>query len=61
MVGIGLSLPLLVGREIKEEFFPKRMAILDNTFIKWAFYVIVACITLAMGVMDAGQFIYVSF
>ncbi len=61
MVGIGLSLPLLIGREIKEEFFPRRMGILDSSFVKWAFYVIVACITLAMGVMDAGQFIYVSF
>ena len=61
IVGIGLSLPLLIGREIWEEFFQNRPEVLNHSFINWAFYIVVACITLAMGVMDAGQFIYVSF
>ena len=61
MVGIGVGLPLLFAREIKEEFFPYNLKFLGNTIVKWTFYIIVACYTLAMGVLDAGQFIYVTF
>ena len=61
MVGIGVGLPLLFAREIKEEFFPNNFKFLENTIVKWTFYIIVACYTLAMGVLDAGQFIYVTF
>lgn len=61
MVGIGIGLPILFAREIKEEYFPNRLLFLDNKMVKWAFYVLVACFILAMGVLDAGQFIYVTF
>lgn len=61
MVGIGLGLPLFFVREIREEYFPNRIKLFDNSLSKWAFYVVVACYTLAMGVLDAGQFIYVTF
>lgn len=61
MVGIGVGLSLLIVKEIKEEYFSNRIRILDYSLIKWIFYVIVACYTLAMGVLDAGQFIYVAF
>ena len=61
IVGIGCGLPLLVAKEIREEFMPNRIKFLNNHIIKWIFYVIVACYILTMGVLDAGQFIYVSF
>lgn len=61
MVGIVLGLPFLFAREIRDEFLINRLKILEVPIVKWIFYVIVACITLAMGVLDAGQFIYVSF
>ena len=61
LVGIGLALPLLFVREIKDEFISNRIRVLNNSLVKWIFYVIVASYTLAMGVLDAGQFIYVSF
>ena len=47
--------------EIKEEYLPNRLLFLDHKIVKWSFYVIVACYTLVMGVLDAGQFIYVTF
>lgn len=61
MVGIGIGLPILFMREIREEFLQNRFTLLNTASAKWVFYVLVACFTLAMGVMDAGQFIYVSF
>ncbi len=61
MVGIGVGLPLLFAREVKEEFLLNRNKVLDLKIVKWAFYILVSCYTLAMGVLDAGQFIYVTF
>ena len=61
LVGIGIALPILFTREIKEEYLSNHLLFLDNKIVKWSFYIIVACFTLAMGVLDAGQFIYVTF
>lgn len=61
MVGIGIGLPLLFAREIREEYFSNQIRLLNYPIVKWIFYVWIACYTLAMGVLDAGQFIYVTF
>jgi len=61
MVAIGVGLPILFAREIREEFLSSSIKVLDYKIVKWALYILVACYTLAMGVLDAGQFIYVSF
>lgn len=61
MVGIGIGGPLLFVREIREEYFPNQIKIFKSPIVKWVFYIGVACFTLAMGVLDAGQFIYVTF
>lgn len=61
MVAIGVGLPILFAREIREEFLSNSIKALDYKIVKWALYIFVACYTLAMGVLDAGQFIYVSF
>jgi len=61
MVAIGVGLPILFAREIREEFLSNSIKVLDYKIVKWALYILVACYTLAMGVLDAGQFIYVSF
>ena len=61
MVGIGFGLPLLFAREVREEYFPNQIKLLNYPIVKWAFYVWIACYTLAMGILDAGQFIYVTF
>lgn len=61
MVAIGVGLPILFAREIREELLSNSIKVLDYKIVKWALYILVACYTLAMGVLDAGQFIYVSF
>ena len=61
MVGVGVGLPILFTRELREEYLSSRIKVLDCKVVKWAFYILVACYTLAMGVFDSGQFIYVSF
>lgn len=61
MVALGIGLPILFAKEIRDEFFPNKIKTLSTSFVKWLFYIMVACFTLAMGVLDAGQFIYVTF
>jgi len=61
MVGIGVGLPILFAREIREEYLFNRIKVLNYSIVKWVFYILIACYTLTMGVLDAGQFIYVTF
>lgn len=61
LVGISIGLVLLFMKELREEFPGIRLELLNRNSLKWAFYIVIACFTLAMGVLDAGQFIYVTF
>lgn len=59
MVLIGLS--ILVLKDIKDEFFPNKFLVLYRQPVRWMVYVCMFCMILAFGVLDGGQFIYVSF
>lgn len=61
MVGIGIGIPILFAREIKSEYIFNRIKVFNYSIVKWTFYILIACYTLAMGCVDAGQFIYVTF
>ena len=54
---------LLVGKELRDEFFPGRFPLFENRYlaIRWAGYLFVLFLILLIGVFDSGQFIYVSF
>ena len=61
MIIVAIGLFLLVFREVREEFFPNRMAFLNHRVVRWCAYVSLFCMILLFGVLDGGQFIYVSF
>lgn len=59
MTGIGLF--LLVFKDLREEYFPKRFTFLNIRVVRWAVYIFLFCMILNFGVLDGGSFIYVSF
>ena len=58
---LALSLPLLLFKDIRDEFFRMKFGFLEHPVIRWSVYIILFCMILSMGVLDGGQFIYVSF
>lgn len=61
MIIVAIGLFLLVFKELREEFFPNRMAFFNHRVVRWSAYVSLFCMILLFGVLDGGQFIYVSF
>lgn len=60
MVCLGLSLPVLMVYDLLHEYCAE-CRLLNSRPLQFAFYVLVACCIFSIGVLDAGQFIYVSF
>lgn len=56
-----MGLVVLVFKDIKDEYFPTKISFLNNSIVRWSVYVSLFCMILAFGVLDGGQFIYVSF
>lgn len=61
MIIVALGLFLLVFKEVRDEYFPNRLAFLNHRIVRWCAYVGLFCMILLFGVLDGGQFIYVSF
>lgn len=61
MIIVAIGLFLLVFKELREEYFPSRMSFLNHRIVSWSTYVGLFCMILLFGVLDGGQFIYVSF
>lgn len=61
MIIVALGLFLLVFKELREEYFPDHLAFLNHRIVRWSAYVSLFCVILLFGVLDGGQFIYVSF
>ena len=51
----------LMIKDSKDEFFPSQFVFLYKPIVRWTAYIFVFCMILAFGVLDGGQFIYVSF
>lgn len=56
-----IGLFILVFKDLRDEFFRNRLLFLDKKVVRWVIYVVLFCIILNFGVLDGGQFIYVSF
>ena len=56
-----ISISILVFKDLREEFFPGKIVFLETKVLRWAIYVSLFCMILLFGVLDGGQFIYVSF
>ena len=58
---IAISLPMLIFKDVKDEYFPNRLVFLKKGFFRWSIYIILFSMILTLGVLDSGQFIYVNF
>lgn len=56
---LGVSIVLFM--EISSEVFKNKLKNLNNQVLRWTIYIIIFVMILTIGVLDAGQFIYVSF
>lgn len=56
-----MAILIVVFKETREEFFPKKIRFLNNRYVKWAECVVVFCLILLCGALDSGSFIYGSF
>ena len=56
-----IGIAILLFKDIREEFFPNKVQILEKPFARWCVYVILFIMILSMGVLDGSQFIYVNF
>lgn len=60
LVCLAMSIPLLAAYDLLHEYCADNR-LLRSRPLQCAFYVLVACMILSVGVLDASQFIYVSF
>lgn len=58
---LGLSLGILFFKDMRDEFFCSKMRFIESWPVRWIVYVALFCMILTYGVLDGGQFIYVSF
>ena len=56
-----IVLPFLFLKDFKDEFLQSRFKFLNHTAVHWAWYVLLFVMIIGFGVLDSGQFIYVSF
>ena len=61
MVILPFALAILFFKDIRDEFCRASFSFLDRKVFRWAIYVGLFCMILLFGVLDGGQFIYVSF
>lgn len=58
-----ISIAIVVIREFTEEFYPNKYTLFGNKYlvVRWISYLAIAIYIILFGVLDASQFIYVSF
>lgn len=56
-----MGLTIMAFKDLREEFFPNALQILNIPVVQWCIYVALFVMILSMGVLDGGQFIYVNF
>ena len=61
MIMLFSAVAILCFKDLRDEFFTKKMQFLNSRVVQWAVYVLLFCMILNFGVLDGGQFIYVNF
>ena len=56
-----IALLILLFKDVRDEFFSYKFGFLELKIVRWVIYVLLFCMVLNFGVLDGGQFIYVSF
>lgn len=52
---------ILLSVEIRNEYFKTKTMWLDRPIFQWGWYIMIFCMILSIGVLDASSFIYASF
>ena len=58
---IATTLPILIFKDLKDEFFSNKLTFLNKGVVRWSVYIVLFVMILSIGVLDSGQFIYVNF
>jgi D-alanyl-lipoteichoic acid acyltransferase DltB (MBOAT superfamily) len=58
---IAVTLPILIIKDVKDEYFLNRFRLLNCSIIRWSIYILLFVMVISVGVLDSGQFIYVNF
>lgn len=61
MIILPVALFIMCFKDLKDEFWRSRFSFLNRRVSRWVIYVGLFCMILLFGVLDGGQFIYVSF
>lgn len=61
MIILPVAMLILLFKDFRDEFFRSHFAFLDRKIPRWGIYISLFCMILLFGVLDGGQFIYVSF
>ena len=56
-----VGIAILIFKDIKDEFLTNYFSFLNNGLFRWFIYITLFAMILTLGVLDSGQFIYVSF
>lgn len=60
-VSLALALPILVFKDVRDEWQVGKWRFCDLAVVRWIAYLVLVAMILNIGVFDGGQFIYVSF
>ena len=55
------GLIVLFFKDVKDEFFPTKFSFINKRVFRWSVYIVLFILIISLGVLDSGQFIYVSF
>lgn len=55
------GMAILFFKDLRDEFIKNNFSFLETKVVRWIIYVVLFCMILNFGVLDGGQFIYVSF
>ena len=56
-----LGLIILLFKDVRDEFFPNSLSLLNHRVVRYVVYVLLFSTILSFGVFDGGQFIYANF
>lgn len=58
-----LGVMMLIINDIRDEFFPDRLRLMNSKYmvVRWSAYLVVTSLIILMGVLSSDQFIYASF
>ncbi len=61
IIVLAISMSILVFKDLRDEFFAGKCGFLNAKVLRWVIYIALFSMILTFGVLDGGQFIYVSF